>query len=122
MKIEFKGVVTKENELSGAISSSEIILNFSDAWIPKYQRQRLKNSSKISALKDVFLNNKSINAVQFQFKGKITKSKADPTNMILDGDLEVMDGQQRIYALYETGVETYMLPVQIYINRAVEGG
>lgn len=120
VKIEFKGIVTKENELSGVISSSEIILHFSDAWIPGYQRQRLKNSNKISALKNVFIENKSINAVQFQFKGKITKSKADPTDMILDGDLEVMDGQQRIYALYESGVETYMLPVQIYINREKE--
>lgn len=120
MKIEFMGVVAKENELTGVISSSEIILHFSDAWIPGYQRQRLKNSTKIASIKDVYINKKSINAVQFQFKGKIIQSKANPTKMVLDGELEVLDGQQRVYALYETGIEDYMLPVQIYINRDVE--
>lgn len=120
MKIEFRGVVTKDNELSGVIKSSEIIANFDEKWIPKYQRQRLKNSSKINSLKKVFVEGKSINAVQFQFKGKILKVKHDPTLMQLDGELEVMDGQQRIYALYETGVENYLLPVQVYINRQVE--
>lgn len=120
MRIRFKGIFTKENELTGVVNSAEIINNFTDVWIPGYQRQRLNNSSKVVSLKRVFTEGKSINAVQWQFKGTIIKSKADPNDMILDGEIEVMDGQQRTYALFDSGVINYQLPVQIYINREKE--
>lgn len=119
MQIKFSGVWVRndkeEQVMSGYIISDQIIANFSNKWIPDYQRERLHRHTKISALKKIFTANKVIDGVKFHLKGKVTKTETSD-DYILDGDITVLDGQQRMWALYETGIESYVVPVELYVN------
>lgn len=119
MEIKFSGVWLRndkdERVMNGYIVSNQIVLNFNQKWIPDYQRERLMRRNKIYGLKKIFSENKVIDSVKLHLKGQVkeTSTKDDYT---LSGELTILDGQQRITALYETGVENYVLPVELYIN------
>jgi hypothetical protein len=121
MVIEFTGT-KKPNEkgqshYSGYICSREILKHFNDSWIPEYQRDRIENKSKINALKEIFTTNQKIDAIKLNLIGEV---EGGGTNKTLRGKIHAIDGQQRLYALKESNVEDYYIPVELYVNLKVE--
>lgn len=111
--IHFDGVKVAKDFMTGIISSDELIDNFSEAWIPAYQRDRVMNKKKIESLKEVFLTGGKIDSIKLNLVGEYLK---DGRQAILSGHLRTIDGQQRLWALKESGARGFNMPVELYLN------
>ena len=101
------------NEIAGWIESGELIQEFSESWFPPYQRDRVQRKKKIHELKETILAGESLPAVTLNLVGKV-RAVTDGFNF--EGDIHVIDGQQRIRAMIDTGKKDYLLVVTAHIN------
>lgn len=113
----FHGVNFGEDRNIGFIRSDELIDGFNDNWIPDYQRGRIERTKKINSLINIFKTGDHIDAIKLNFIGEIEKEKGA---MVLDGRFHVIDGQQRLWALQESEVRDYNMPVELYDNLTIE--
>lgn len=109
----FYGVSVGESRMNGYIKSGELIDGFDKTWLPQYQRERVHSKSKINALIDIFKKNKPIDSVKLNFIGK---HDLEDTEAILDGKFHIIDGQQRILALRDSGMRDIRIPVELYLG------
>lgn len=114
----FYGVSFGQDRMIGFINSKELVLGFNESWIPHYQRERILRRKKINTLIDIYKNHKPIDSVKLNLNGKV--QKGDDNDMILDGEFHIIDGQQRLCALKDSGVLDYKVPVELYINTSIE--
>jgi hypothetical protein len=109
----FYGVSFGKDRMIGYINSKELIQGFKEEWIPAYQRERILRRKKINALVDIYRKGLPIDSVKLNLIGKTQRGTDD---FVLDGEFHVIDGQQRIWALKDSGVLDYKLPVELYVN------
>lgn len=113
MKFKLNGIV-EDNRLSGFIVGKELIKNFdAKVYFPKYQRERIKSRSKINQLKEIFETGAAIDPITLNLVGDF---RVNQNSISLSGEIHVIDGQQRVYALREVGADDYMMPVFIHYN------
>ena len=111
----FTGVRISENQLSGFITSDQLVKKFDKSWLPYYQRERVGRAKKISSLVNLFkakgkIDSVTINVVgEFNYDGRKNEG-------ILEGPFHVIDGQQRLWALQESKVTDLNIPVVLYVN------
>lgn len=119
MLYHFRGVQSGSNELqmSGFMGSRELVESFNESWIPDYQRDRIMRTKKIESLIDIFKNKRPIDSVKLNLLGTVT---VEDGTAVLEGRFHVIDGQQRLWALHDSGVLDYDLPVELYINAPLE--
>lgn len=108
------GVEMGDDRLIGYISSKQIVENFGPSWLPEYQRGRIESRKKINALKKIFVEHKNIDSI------KINLADGDWTTagklLTLTGHVHLIDGQQRVCALSESGVIDFNVPVEVYVG------
>lgn len=109
----FFGVNVAKDRMVGYIESSDIIRGFDQSWMPAYQRDRILKPKKVNALTKIFQTGAPIDSVKLNLIGN-----ADVTGeeAILEGTFHVIDGQQRLWSLKESGVANYRMPVELYLN------
>lgn len=113
MKFKLNGIV-EDNRLSGFISGKELISNFdARVYFPKYQRERIRSTLKINQLKEIFQNNGRIDPITLNLLGDYRENNY---SISLSGDIHVIDGQQRLYALRDVDAVDYNMPVFIHYN------
>jgi hypothetical protein len=105
--------------MSGRLQSKDLVKNFSKDWLPWYQREKILNKSKINRLKEIFVKGDHIDAIQLNFIGKYDYDERK-CEAVLNGKFNVIDGQQRLWALKETGVLNRAIPVELYLNLPIE--
>lgn len=115
--VHFVGTIISENQRIGFIKSGDILSNMDEKWIPSYQRERVDNRNKVLGIMAMY-NERPNEAppVRISFTGKI---EADKKEAILDGKFSIIDGQQRLLALRDSGNKNVSVAVQLYINIAV---
>lgn len=116
----FDGVKVSDNYMTGRMDSTELIASFDNkSWIPFYQRERILNTTKINKLKEIFKNNEHIDCIKLNFMGKYDyDSKSQEA--VLHGRFHVIDGQQRLWALKESGATNIKIPVELYLNLNID--
>jgi hypothetical protein len=101
--------------MTGTVSSKELIECFGKHWIPFYQRERVMRAKKINSLIDVFKTGGKIDSIKLCLLGEYEYDpKAEVA--VLDGKFIVIDGQQRLWALKESGATNLRIPVELFIN------
>lgn len=113
----FFGVKLGDDRRVGFIQASELVKHFGPSWIPYYQRERVQRREKIIALTDIFKRGAPIDSIKLNLIGTVDQ---DGKEALLDGDMHVIDGQQRLWALKESGATDYKMPVELYINLPME--
>src|ERR1019366_95685 len=112
----FDGVVVVANSrLTGTILSDDLINSFRKSWVPPYQRERVPSTKKINSLIDIFRNNKPIEAITLGLQGTYDFDKKSGDG-ILEGDINAIDGQQRLFALQDSKATGIKVKVEIYLN------
>lgn len=113
-QVEMQGMVNNDT-INGFIKSKDFlsIFNRNQSFIPWFQRDRIETPTKINSLKDVFAAKKKIDPITINLRGDFRELKSC---IKLDGELRIIDGQQRCMALKESGVEDYDLPVIVHYN------
>jgi hypothetical protein len=111
--MHFDGVRVAKDYMTGVISSAELVEKFNQTWIPFYQRERVMRKKKINALKAVFQTGGKIDSIKLNLIGDYIK---EGRQAILSGTFRTIDGQQRLWALKESGVKNILIPVELYIN------
>lgn len=109
----FYGVSVGEGRSIGYITSAELIRDFGPEWMLPYQRERVSRRTKITALTKIFTDHEPIDAIKLNLIGSVQQ---DGREAILEGSLHVIDGQQRLWALKESGVTDFRMPVELYLN------
>lgn len=109
----FYGVETGTGRRVGYINSDAIVDCFDEKWIPSYQRDRITVKRKVDSLISIFKEHKPIDTIKLSLKGELTSHKGE---LLLDGRIHVIDGQQRLWSLKESGVRDYRMPVELYVN------
>jgi hypothetical protein len=113
--IYFSGVSLRPDQMSGFISSDQLIDKFNKSWIMWYQRGRVPSQQKIMGLRSVFTSKGHIDSIKINLVGELTLDKKRG-DALLQGEFHVIDGQQRLYALKESGVRDMNMPVELYLN------
>lgn len=113
MMLYFDGVKIAADYMTGVVSSDELIEKFSESWIPHYQRERVLNKRKINSLKAIFLSGGKIDSIKINRIGEYAK---EGRQAIISGSFRVIDGQQRLWALKESGAKGLKIPVELYLN------
>jgi hypothetical protein len=109
----FDGVKVSGDFMTGVMLSDELIKSFDESWIPPYQRDRVLNKRKIESLREVFRTGAKIDSVKLNLIGEYMK---DGRQAVASGTFRTIDGQQRLWALKESGVKGINIPVELYLN------
>jgi len=118
MKLFILGERTPDKStIVGWVQSREIIDQFTRDVFPAYQRDRVNRKKKINDLKNVINRGETLPAVSLNLIGSVRKV-TDGFNF--EGDVHVIDGQQRICAMVDAGKPDYLLCVQAYVNLPYE--
>lgn len=117
MLFYFYGVSISDNQMIGYINSEELNAGFNNEWIPSYQRDRIMRTRKIESLIKIYKEKKPIDAVKLNLIGNVNIEKDEA---ILDGHFHIIDGQQRLWALKDSNVKDYRMPVELYVNLPIE--
>lgn len=115
---KFNGIELKKGYFVGLIYTGDIIKKWNEdelfAW---WQRLKINKRDKILSIQKIYENNQRINPVVLNFKGSILKEQK--MNFKLKGDFTVIDGQQRLRAIYEGKIDTW-IPVEIHLNLSLK--
>jgi hypothetical protein len=115
----FDGVSISKDQMSGAISSDQLIKAFNKDWIPFYQRGRVMSKKKIQSLIGIYKSKGKIDSIKLNLEGEYTYDKKRG-EALLEGQFSVIDGQQRLWSLMESKVTDIKIPVELYLNLSQE--
>lgn len=117
--IHFDGVSVASDFMTGTIASRDLIKHFDRTWIPSYQRERVMSKRKISSLVGIFKEGRKIDSIKLNLRGEICEDKKTG-DAILEGMFSVIDGQQRLFALRDSGADHLRVPIELYLNIPLE--
>lgn len=107
--------VKPDQNYTGVIRSSELIEKFDKRWIPNYQRVRVPSKKKINSLIEIFKSNSPLEAIVLGIQGSYDHDRRKSA-AVFEGRVSVIDGQQRLWALVDSGVENILVKVDIHLN------
>ena len=119
--ITFKGVRLSENYCIGMMDLGNLRGAFKQHWIPDYQRERVMRKVKINELVRLFVEKRPVDAIKLNYRGAVNETAEGIFELDADrGHISIIDGQQRVLAALDSGVDDYQLPVELHFDLSRE--